>query len=240
MSNDDHESLKSPRPATRAQRFETVSSDARVDLAGGMVRSPSDDKIDYTLIRKGPLFKRWAELLARGAKVYGKNNWLLGTKSTDTEARKVTKDRYLESAARHFEQWLAGDRSEDHAAAVMFNMNGYEAMLDTDPPLAVLERHAVACKGSLEAYSFTAGEIASAMSSSVKHAIDLSAIPGRRVRVVQCDHAADVVGREGVVERVDPKALADGSRFLPYQIRLDRPSSTHGSVVWCEAVEVVL
>lgn len=114
--------------------FETKSDNKREMLAGGMVRSPAGNKPDYTLIRKGPMLQRWAELLTRGAKVYGKNNWLLATTSSDTAARESTKARYLESAARHFEQWLAGDRDEDHAAAVMFNLNGYEHMLDTDRP----------------------------------------------------------------------------------------------------------
>jgi hypothetical protein len=115
-----------------SKEFRTESDDRRENLAGGMVRSPSDGKVDYTLVRKGPLFERWAALLARGAKVYGKNNWLLATESTDAAARDKTKARFAESAARHFEQWLSGDRSEDHAAAVLFNLNGYEHMLDTD------------------------------------------------------------------------------------------------------------
>ena len=122
--------------------FETKATDARIELAGGMVRSPSDGKRDYTLVRKGPLFERWVALLSRGAAVYGKNNWLLALKATDVDKRTETKERFIESAARHFEQWLAGDRSEDHAAAVIFNMNGFEAMLDTDPALAKLERAA--------------------------------------------------------------------------------------------------
>lgn len=115
-----------------SKEFRTESDDRRENLAGGMVRSPSDGKVDYTLVRKGPLFERWAALLARGAKVYGKNNWLLAMESTDVEARNKTKARFAESASRHFEQWLSGDRSEDHAAAVLFNLNGFEHMLDTD------------------------------------------------------------------------------------------------------------
>lgn len=113
--------------------FETKADDKREQLAGGMVRSPSTGKPDYTLIRKGPLFERWAALLSRGAVVYGKNNWMLALASTDIAEREKTKERYRESAARHFEQWLRGDRDEDHAAAIVFNLNGLEAMLDTDP-----------------------------------------------------------------------------------------------------------
>jgi len=112
--------------------FETKDSGARENLAGGMVRDTAMDKLDFTLVRRGPLYQRWVELLDRGAKKYGKHNWCLALKATDRDAREKTKERFLESALRHFEQWIAGDRSEDHAAAVIFNMNGYEAMLETD------------------------------------------------------------------------------------------------------------
>jgi len=112
--------------------FETKSDDKREQLANGMVRSPAGDKVDWTLIRKGPMYRRWAELLNRGAKIYGKNNWMQALLSTDRDAREKTKERFKESAARHFEQWLNGERDEDHAAQTLFNLNGYEAMLETD------------------------------------------------------------------------------------------------------------
>lgn len=123
--------------------FETKSDDQREQLAGGMVRSPAGDKQDWTLIRKGPLLKRWVALLSRGARVYGKNNWLKALLSTVKADRDKTKERFQESAARHFEQWINGDRDEDHAAAVIFNMNGYEAMLETDPAIVQLQRNAM-------------------------------------------------------------------------------------------------
>ncbi len=112
--------------------FETKDSGARVDLANGMVRDVSDGKIDYTLLLDGPLFKRWAELLARGAAKYGKRNWCKSFESPPGAAREETRARFRESAMRHFFQWLEGDRTEDHAAAVLFNLNGYEALRETD------------------------------------------------------------------------------------------------------------
>lgn len=112
--------------------FETKDSGKRIDLANGMVRDTTEGKADYTLLLDGPLFNRWAELLSRGAQKYGKRNWCKALKSTDKAAREETKARFKESAFRHMMQWLQGDRSEDHAAAVLFNLNGYEAMLDTD------------------------------------------------------------------------------------------------------------
>jgi hypothetical protein len=122
--------------------FETKDSGQRIDLANGMVRDTSEGKEDYTLLLDGPLFKRWAELLTRGAVKYGKRNWCKALKSADKVAREETKARFKESAMRHMMQWLQGNRDEDHAAAVLFNLNGYEAMLDTDPPMHTLERHA--------------------------------------------------------------------------------------------------
>lgn len=112
--------------------FTTKDSGARENLASGMVRDVETDKVDYTLILDGPLFERWAALLARGAAKYGPRNWCKALESTDAAARAATTERFRRSAFRHMMQWLTGDRSEDHAAAVIFNMNGAEAMRDTD------------------------------------------------------------------------------------------------------------
>jgi hypothetical protein len=112
--------------------FVTVADDKRETLAGGMVRSPSGNKTKWHLVSRGPMLERWAELLTRGAIVYGADNWMQALKETDLVKRHETKERFVESAARHFNQWLQGDRKEDHAAAVIFNLNGYEAMLATD------------------------------------------------------------------------------------------------------------
>ncbi len=114
------------------ETFETKDSGKREALAGGMVRDVTAGKVDYALVLQGPLFQRWAELLSRGAIKYGKNNWTLALESDDIAARAETSERFRESAMRHFVQWMQGDRSEDHASAVVFNLNGYEAMRDTD------------------------------------------------------------------------------------------------------------
>jgi hypothetical protein len=91
----------------------------REDYDSGMRRDTEDGKPDYTLIRKGPLFKRWAEHMTKGAVKYGRHNWTLACSDEEYE-------RFGRSAARHFEQWLAGERDEDHAAAVIFNLNAAE------------------------------------------------------------------------------------------------------------------
>jgi hypothetical protein len=54
---------------------------------------------------------RVAQLYERGAKKYGENNWEKGMNFA----------RLTESMLRHGQQWLEGDRQEDHLAAVVFN-----------------------------------------------------------------------------------------------------------------------
>jgi len=65
------------------------------------------------------MFERWAQHLTAGARKYDKRNWM---KAQGREER----DRFRESALRHFIQWYRGERDEDHASAVFFNINGAE------------------------------------------------------------------------------------------------------------------
>jgi hypothetical protein len=98
--------------------FDTKATE-RVEFASGMRRDTASGKTNYLLVRDGPLYKRWADLLTRGAEHYGVRNWMKADGDEELE-------RFRASAARHFEQWLAGDTDEDHAAAVVFNLNGAE------------------------------------------------------------------------------------------------------------------
>lgn len=100
------------------ETFNTKDSGKREEFSTGMVRDTQDDKPRYDLI-DGTFLKRWAELMARGAKKYGENNW---KKAATIE--ELT--RFRASAVRHLFQYLEGDRSEDHAAAVAFNLAGAE------------------------------------------------------------------------------------------------------------------
>lgn len=84
-----------------------------------VVRNSTEGKVDYTLTRDGPMYERWARHLTKAVPRTGKRNWLKARTRRD-------RDRFRESALRHFEQWLAGETDEDHAAAVLFNINGYE------------------------------------------------------------------------------------------------------------------
>lgn len=99
--------------------FEVKDSGKRQTFEGGMVRDVTEDKVDYTLVLDGPMFQRWAEHMTKGAQKYAKRNWMLAEGEAEL-------DRFRESALRHLLQWLAGKRDEDHAAAVIFNINGAE------------------------------------------------------------------------------------------------------------------
>lgn len=90
-----------------------------VPTLSGVNRGSEDGKIDYLLVRDGPMLHRWAGLLTAAIPKRGRRNWMLAADTEDLE-------RFRRGAARHFEQWLAGDTDEDHAAALFFNVNGAE------------------------------------------------------------------------------------------------------------------
>lgn len=99
--------------------FVTKDSGNRTRFDSGMQRDTTEGKVDYLLVRDGPMFERWAALLQRGAEKYDPRNWMKARGEEEYY-------RFRESAARHFEQWLRGQVDEDHAAAVIFNINGAE------------------------------------------------------------------------------------------------------------------
>jgi hypothetical protein len=99
--------------------FVTKDSGERQQFTSGMQRDTQKGKTLFHLVYDGPLFKRWAELLTRGAEKYSEGNWM---KANGPEELK----RFKASAARHFAQWYYDETDEDHAAAVIFNMNGAE------------------------------------------------------------------------------------------------------------------
>jgi len=106
-------------------KFTTKDSGKRKEFTTGMVRDISEDKPRFDLIipkkikYESSLFYRWAMLMSRGAKKYSDRNWEKA--STQEEL-----DRFKESAFRHFIQWYSGELDEDHASAVLFNINGAE------------------------------------------------------------------------------------------------------------------
>lgn len=103
--------------------YVTKDSGERKTFDSGMVRDTNDGKMLWHLIAAGPMLRRWAALLTRGARKYSANNWMKAKGQEEL-------DRFRESAFRHFMQWFNGEEDEDHAAAVMFNINGAEYVKD--------------------------------------------------------------------------------------------------------------
>lgn len=106
--------------------FEVKDSGKRALFQSGMVRDVATGKIQFHRVADGPMLRRWAEHMTKGAQKYPDNedgtpNWTLA--NGEKELR-----RFKESAYRHFMQWFYGEVDEDHAAAVFFNINGYESV----------------------------------------------------------------------------------------------------------------
>ncbi len=99
--------------------FGLKDSGERKEFPSGMVRDITEGKIRWDLTHDGPLLRRYAVHMTKGAEKYAPRNWL---RASSPEER----DRYRESAYRHFMDWYDGVTDEDHAAATWFNMNGAE------------------------------------------------------------------------------------------------------------------
>jgi len=124
--------LPSAEPPRRNAIYDTAfvikDSGERTKFASGMVRDTQEGKIDYDKIWDGPMADRWAEHLTKGAVKYpdlpdGTPNWMLANSEVEL-------CRFRKSFWRHARQLMKGDRSEDHAAAIFFNINGYEYALE--------------------------------------------------------------------------------------------------------------
>jgi hypothetical protein len=103
-------------PVGRTHREAMLDRDTR-RYESGVIRGDNTGKTDYTLALDGPLFERWARLLTENVESKGKRNWMNASTREDY-------DRFRESFLRHALSVLRGDDDEDHAAAVVFNLNG--------------------------------------------------------------------------------------------------------------------
>ena len=83
----------------------------RDEYGTGAVRESQQGKGRYDLISPVGL-RRLALRYEYGANKYDDRNWECGVPSS----------RCFSSAVRHLYQWLAGDRSEDHLAAAVWNV----------------------------------------------------------------------------------------------------------------------
>lgn len=99
--------------------FVVKDSGVRQDYPSGMRRDTQEGKTNFLLAIDGPMFERYAAHMTKGAAKYGARNWQLAASEEELE-------RFKASALRHLVQWLRGERDEDHAAAVWFNVNAAE------------------------------------------------------------------------------------------------------------------
>jgi len=117
--------IESKKTITNSIKYETKDSGNRTEYETGFVRDMNDSKPRFDLITpldvpfKQQILTRWADLMTRGANKYGERNW---EKSSTNEELQTFKA----SAFRHFMQWMVNDQDEDHAVAVMFNIQGAE------------------------------------------------------------------------------------------------------------------
>jgi hypothetical protein len=96
-----------------AGEYTTRDSGEREVMETGSQRDTREGKGRFDLIPPFAL-QRLAGLYERGAAKYGDRNWELGQSST----------RFYDSCMRHLVNYMAGDREEDHLAAVMWNAVG--------------------------------------------------------------------------------------------------------------------
>lgn len=95
------------------KEYELQDGGEREKFESGAMREPENGKLRYDLIPPDPL-RRLALNMTKGAEKYGEHNWNKGMPSS----------RMLSAAMRHLELARAGDKSEDHWAALVFNIFG--------------------------------------------------------------------------------------------------------------------
>ena len=93
--------------------YELQDGGQRQTFNSGAMREPENGKLRYDLIPPEPL-RRLALNMTKGAEKYGPHNWNKGMPTS----------RMLSAAMRHLESARAGDKSEDHWAAAVFNIFG--------------------------------------------------------------------------------------------------------------------
>jgi hypothetical protein len=98
-----------------SDKFVTKDSGKRRKYQTGSVRDRQEGKGRFDLVPLEPI-RRLAKLYERGAVKYGPSNWKKG---------QPLKASYFDSAFRHLADLAAGEPTEDHAAAVLWNIVGY-------------------------------------------------------------------------------------------------------------------
>ena len=95
---------------SQQNQFVVKDSGKRIDYPTGARRDTDEGKPRYDLISHHML-TRVAHHLRKGAEKYGDRNWEKG----------IPTWRLIASGLRHVYQYIAGDRTEDHLSAIIFN-----------------------------------------------------------------------------------------------------------------------
>lgn len=107
------------------KKYETKDSGERKEFKTGMKRDTETGKPRFDLCYttnmpyEEQLLYRYAMLRARGAEKYCETYDDVNCEKAETLEELA---RFKSSAARHFTQWMTGEDDEDHAAAVLFNI----------------------------------------------------------------------------------------------------------------------
>lgn len=88
-----------------------MTEDNNRQFSSGAQRDTSEGKLRMSLVPQQEL-KRVMKRYLDGAEKYGENNWMKG----------MPLSAYYDCMHRHLEAWWRGDDTEDHAAAVVWNM----------------------------------------------------------------------------------------------------------------------
>lgn len=163
--------------------YQIKDSGARAEFDSGMVRDTAEDKIDFSnlFVHFEPMGTRYAIHLTKGRNKYpdpepGVPNWTLASGGEELQ-------RFLQSADRHYKQWRRGDTDEDHAAAVLFNINGAEYVRG--------KMRAAIDRPYFEPVSY---ETAIAAALRRKIATEAAAVRGRAFAAIRDGLAADIEG----------------------------------------------
>lgn len=108
--------------------YVTKDSGKREQFDTGAVRDIREGKGRFDLVTPVGL-RRLAQVYERGASKYGDKNWEKG----------MPISRFMDSALRHLNQYLNGDRDEDHLAQAAFNVFAAMHMEERRPELNDIE-----------------------------------------------------------------------------------------------------
>lgn len=109
-------------------KYTTKDSGKREQFSTGSQRDSREGKGRYDLISTVGL-RRLAQLYERGAVKYEDRNWEKGQPIS----------RYMDSLIRHAFNYLEGEKTEDHLAAVAWNAFAAMHMEETLPEMQDLE-----------------------------------------------------------------------------------------------------